>query len=39
VAPVNPSGAATIKFFQPAEGSDPEGMKRARKNIRPTQVC
>jgi len=39
VAPVNPSGAATIKFFQPAEGSDPEGMKRVRKNIRPTGVC
>jgi putative transposase len=39
VAPVKPSGAATIKFFQPAESSDPEGMKRARKNIRPTQVC
>ena len=39
VAPVNPSGAATIQFFQPAEDSDPEGMKRVRKNIRPTRVC
>jgi len=39
VTPVNPSGAATIQFFQPAEGSDPEGMKRVRKNIRPTRVC
>jgi transposase InsO family protein len=39
VAPVNPSGAATIQFFQPAEGADPEGMKRVRKNIRPTRVC
>ena len=39
VAPVNPSGAATIQFFQPAEGSDSEGMKRVRKNIRPTRVC
>jgi putative transposase len=39
VAPVNPSGAATIQFFQPAEGADPEEMKRGRKNIRPTQVC
>jgi transposase InsO family protein len=39
VAPVNPSGAATIQFFQPAEGADPEEMKRVRKNIRPTQVC
>jgi len=39
VAPVNPSGAATIEFFQPAEGADPEGRKRVRKNIRPTRVC
>jgi len=39
VAPVNPSGAATIQFFQPAEGSDREGVKRVRKNIRPTRVC
>jgi transposase InsO family protein len=39
VALVNPSGAATIQFFQPAEGADPEGMKRVRKNIRPTRVC
>jgi putative transposase len=39
VAPVNPSAAATIQFFQPAEDSDPEGMKRVRKNIRPTRVC
>jgi putative transposase len=39
VAPVNPSGAATIQFFQPAEGADPEGVKRVRKNIRPTRVC
>jgi transposase InsO family protein len=39
VAPVNPSSAATIRFFQPAEGSDPEGVKRVRKNIRPTRVC
>jgi putative transposase len=39
VAPVNPSGAATIQFFQPAEDSDPEVMKRVRKNIRPTRVC
>jgi putative transposase len=39
VAPVNPSGAATIQFFQPAEGADVEGMKRARKNNRPTRVC
>jgi putative transposase len=39
VASINPSGAATIQFFQPAEGSDPEAMKRARKNIRPTRVC
>ena len=39
VAPVNPSGVATIQFFQPAEGSDSEEMKRVRKNIRPTRVC
>ena len=39
VAPVNPCGAATIQFFQPAENADPEGMKRVRKNIRPTRVC
>ena len=39
VALVNPSGAATIQFFQPAEGADPEGMKRVRKNIRPTRGC
>ena len=39
VAPVNPSGAATIQFFQPAESDDPEGVKRVRKNIRPTGVC
>ncbi len=39
VAPVNPSGAATIQFFQPAEGSDSEEMERVRKHIRPTRVC
>jgi transposase InsO family protein len=39
VAPVTPSGTATIQFFQPAEGSDSEEMKRVRKNIRPTRVC
>jgi putative transposase len=39
VAPIDPSAAATIQFFQPAEGADSEGMKRARKNIRPTRVC
>jgi transposase InsO family protein len=39
VIPVNPCAAATIQFFQPAEGADPEGMKRERKNIRPTRVC
>jgi transposase InsO family protein len=39
VAPIDPSAAATIQFFQPVEGADSEGMKRARKNIRPTRVC
>ena len=39
VAPINPCGAATIQFFQPAEGADPEEMKRLSKHIRPTQVC
>ena len=39
VGSVHPSAAATIKFFQPAEGADFEGMKRARKNNRPTRVC
>jgi putative transposase len=39
VAPVNPSGAATMQFFEPAEGADSEEMKRVRKNIRPTRVC
>jgi len=39
VAPIDPSGAATIQFFQPAEGADPEEMKRVRKNIRSTRVC
>jgi len=39
VAPIDPSGAATLTFFQPAEGADFEGMKRARKNNRPTRVC
>ena len=34
-----PSGAATIQFYQPAEGADFEGMKRARKNNRPTRMC
>ena len=39
VAPVTSSSAATIQLFQPAEGADFEGMKRARKNNRPTRVC
>ena len=39
VAPVNPIGAASRQFFQPAEGAAPQGMKRMRKNIRPTRVC
>jgi transposase InsO family protein len=39
VAPINSSGAATIRFFQPAGGADPEGMKRGRKHIRPTQCA
>jgi transposase InsO family protein len=36
---VTPSGAATLQFFQPVEGSGPEGVKSVRKNIRPTGVC
>jgi len=39
VAPVNLSGAATLQFFQPAEGAEPEGVKRVKKNIRPIGVC
>jgi transposase InsO family protein len=39
MAPATPSSAATIQFFQPAEGSDSEEMKRVRKNVRPTRVC
>jgi putative transposase len=39
VAPIDPSGAATIHFFQPAEGADSEERKRARKNNRKTRVC
>ena len=39
MAPIDPSDAATIQFFQPAEGADSEGMKRGRKNIRTTRVC
>jgi transposase InsO family protein len=39
VAPIDPSGAATIHFFQPAEGADSEERKRASKNNRKTRVC
>ena len=39
VAPGMPSDAATMQFFRPAEDSEPEGMKRVRKNVRPTGVC
>ena len=39
VAPGNPSGAATMQLFQPTEGSESEGVKSAKKNVRPTRVC
>lgn len=39
VAPVNRSGAATLQFFQPAEGAESEGAKSVKKNIRPIGVC
>ena len=39
VAPVTPCGAATMQFFEPPEGSASEGVKRVKKNVRPTGVC
>lgn len=39
VAPVNPSGAPTMQFFQPAEGAASERAKSVKKNVRPTGVC
>jgi hypothetical protein len=39
VAPVNPSGAATIQFFQPAEDAESEGAKSMKKNNRTIGVC
>ncbi len=38
VTPNTASGAATLQFFQPVEGSGPEGVKRV-KHVRPTRVC
>ncbi len=39
VAPVMPSDAATMQFFQPTEGSESEGAKSVKKTVRPTRVC
>lgn len=39
VAPVNPSGAATMQFFEPAESSESERVDGVKKNVRPTGVC
>ena len=39
VAPVNLSGAATLQFFQPAEGTESKEAKSVKKNVRPTGVC
>jgi len=38
VGTVTSSGAATLHFFQPVEGSGPEGVKRV-KHVQPTRVC
>jgi transposase InsO family protein len=38
-APVMPSGAATMQFFQPAAGADSEGAESVKKNVQPTEVC
>ncbi|HSF67115.1 MAG TPA: IS3 family transposase [Nitrospiraceae bacterium] len=39
VAPVHLSGAATLQFFQTAEGAESEGAKSMKKNNRPIGVC
>lgn len=39
VVPANPSGAATLQFFQLAESVESEGAKSVKKTNRPTGVC
>ena len=39
VVPANPSGAATLQFFQLAERVESEGAKSVKKHNRPTGVC
>ena len=39
VGPANPSGAATMQFFESIEGAESEGIESVKKNVRPTGVC
>jgi len=39
VVSANPSGAATMQFFESIEGAESEGIESVKKNVRPTGVC
>ncbi len=39
VAPVNPPGAASMQFFEPAESAESERVDGVEKTVRPTGVC
>jgi len=39
VAPGNPPGAASMQFFEPAEGAESEREDGVKTTVRPTGVC
>lgn len=39
VAPIKPSAAATLQFFEAPEDAESEGGTSPKKNVRPTGVC